>query len=175
MVEFIRQHNSKVKIVVGGPLISNHHRNYGGEEFATAVEDIGADIYVIEGQGELTLSRVVDCLKSGGDLSLVPNIAYFENGKLQRTKTVVENNSLDENAIDWGGFPDQPLGPTIQTRTARSCAFKCSFCNYPTRAGALTLASLENMVAGARGWSKSSRAAQEPIQVLALSGEYVSA
>ena len=28
-------------------------------------------------------------------------------------------------------------------RTARSCAFKCSFCNYPTRAGALTLASLD--------------------------------
>lgn len=145
MVEFIRRHNSKVKIVVGGPLISNHHRNYGGEEFATAVEDIGADIYVIEGQGELTLSRVVGCLRNGDDLSSVPNIAYFENGKLQRTKVVVENNSLDENVIDWGGFPEQTLGPTIQTRTARSCAFKCSFCNYPTRAGALTLASLETI------------------------------
>lgn len=145
MVEFIRRHNSKVKIVVGGPLISNHHRNYGGEEFATAVEDIGADIYVIEGQGELTLSRVVGCLRDGDDLSSVPNLAYFENGKLRRTKVTVENNSLDENVIDWGGFPEQALGPTIQTRTARSCAFKCSFCNYPTRAGALTLASLETI------------------------------
>lgn len=145
MVEFIRQHNSKVKIVVGGPLISNHHRNNGGDEFATAVEDIGADIYVIEGQGELTLSQVVDCLKNGGDLSSVPNLAYFEDGKLRRTRVAVENNSLDENVIDWGGFPGQPLGPTIQTRTARSCAFKCSFCNYPTRAGALTLASLETI------------------------------
>ncbi len=145
MVEFIRQHNSKVKIVVGGPLISNHHRHNGGEQFATAVEDIGADIYVIEGQGELTLSRVVDCLKSGGDLSSVPNIAYLEHGKLRRTSVVVENNSLDENMVDWGGFPELALGPTIQTRTARSCAFKCSFCNYPTRAGALTLASLETI------------------------------
>ena len=145
MVEFIRQHNSKVKIVVGGPLISNHHRHSHGEEFATAVEDIGADIYVIEGQGELTLSRVVECLKSGGDLGSVPNLAYFEGGKLQHTKVSVENNSLDENVIDWGGFPGQSLGPTIQTRTARSCAFKCSFCNYPTRAGALTLASLDTI------------------------------
>lgn len=143
MVEFIRQHNSKVKIVVGGPLISNHYRNNAGEQFATAVEDIGADIYVIEGQGELTLSHVVSCLKNGDDLSSVPNVAYFENGKLRRTKVVVENNSLDENAIDWSRFPEQALGPTIQTRTARSCAFKCSFCNYPTRAGALSLASLE--------------------------------
>ena len=145
MVEFIRAHNSKVKIIVGGPLISNHHRNYSGDEFATAVEDIGADIYVIEGQGELTLSRVVDCLKSGGDLASVPNLAYVENGKLQHTKVVVENNSLDENVIDWGGFPEQDLGATIQTRTARSCAFKCSFCNYPTRAGALTLASIDTI------------------------------
>src|SRR5688500_14695433 len=80
MVEFIRQHNRKVKIVVGGPLISNHHRNFRGDEFKTAVEDIGADIYVIEGQGELTLSQVVACLKNGGDLSSVPNLAYFEKG-----------------------------------------------------------------------------------------------
>lgn len=145
MVEFIRKHNSQVKIIVGGPLISNHHRNYCGEEFATALEDIGADIYVIEGQGELTLSQVVGCLKNGDDLGSVPNLVYFENGTLRRTKTSAENNSLDENVIDWGGFPEQDLGPTIQTRTARSCAFKCSFCNYPTRAGALTLASLETI------------------------------
>lgn len=145
MVEFIRQHNSKVKIVVGGPLISNHYRNNPGEQFATAVEDLGADIYVIEGQGELTLARIVECLKSGSDLSSVPNLAYFENGTLRRTTISPENNSLDENVIDWRGFPEQELGPTIQTRTARSCAFKCSFCNYPTRAGALTLASLETI------------------------------
>ena len=145
MVEFIRQHNSKVRIVVGGPLISNHHRNYGSNEFKTAIEDIGADIYVIEGQGELTLSQVVECLKNGGDLSQVPNLAYFEKGTLRRTKITPENNSLDENVVDWGTFPEQDLGRTIQTRTARSCAFKCSFCNYPTRAGALTLASLETI------------------------------
>src|ERR1041384_6917598 len=33
MVEFIRQHNSRTKIVVGGPLIANHYRNHKGEEF----------------------------------------------------------------------------------------------------------------------------------------------
>jgi p-methyltransferase len=104
---------------------------------------MGADIYVIEGQGELTLARIVECLKNGGELSTVPNIAYFENGELQRTRVAPENNSLDENFIDWQGFRDKELGPTLQTRTARSCAFKCSFCNYPTRAGALSLTSLD--------------------------------
>jgi len=144
MVDFIREHNSKVKIIVGGPLISNHVRNaHGREELKAALSDMGADIYVIEGQGELTLSKIVECLKKGGDLSTVPNIAYWQDGELHRTGVVPENNSLDENFIDWRSFPEEDLGPTIQTRTARSCAFKCSFCNYPTRAGALSLTSLD--------------------------------
>jgi len=144
MVEFIRAHNPKVKIVVGGPLIANHARNNEGDSFSAALSDMGADIYVIEGQGEATLARIVECLKNDGDLGAVPNIAYFESGKLQRTAVKAENNSLDENFIDWRSFSAETMGgATIQTRTARSCAFKCSFCNYPSRAGALTLTSLD--------------------------------
>jgi p-methyltransferase len=143
MVEFIRRHNPRTKIVVGGPLIANHVRNYQGDALKPALADMGADVYVIEGAGELTLAGVVSCLKEGGDLAAVPNLAYFEAGQLRRTATRPENNSLDEEVINWLDFADQRLGRTIQTRTARSCAFKCSFCNYPTRAGALTLASTE--------------------------------
>ena len=142
MVEFIRKHNPAVKIVVGGPLIANHARNNQGDTFSAALADLGADIYVIEGQGEATLARIVECLKHDGSLSEIPNLAYFEKGKLRRTTTVPENNSLDENFIDWRSFASETTGATLQTRTARSCAFKCSFCNYPSRAGALTLTSL---------------------------------
>ena len=143
IVEFIRTYNSTVKIIVGGPLIANHARNNQGDSFSAALDDLGADIYVIEGQGEATLARIVECLKKDGSLSDVPNIAYFENGKLRDTAVIPENNSLDENFIDWRLFPAETMGATLQTRTARSCAFKCSFCNYPTRAGALTLTSLD--------------------------------
>jgi radical SAM PhpK family P-methyltransferase len=166
MVQFIRRHNPRVKIVVGGPLVSNHVRNYlnheqsvplvgsaenaparnqQGSAFQAALEDMGADIFVIEGQGELTLSQIVACLKTGGKLDRIPNIAYFENGEFRRTAVAPENNSLDDNVIDWRSFVDDRLGATIQTRTARSCAFKCSFCNYPTRAGRLTLAGLDTI------------------------------
>lgn len=143
MVEFIREHAPEVKIVVGGPLVANHVRGTNGDELKAALTDMGADIYVVEGQGELTLSQIVECLNNGGNLSSVPNIIYFENGQLTRTKVVAENNSLDENFVNWSAFPDEKLGVTLQTRTARSCAFKCSFCNYPGRAGALTLQSLD--------------------------------
>ena len=145
MVKFIRQHNTKVKIVVGGPLISNHARNYHYDELYAVLEDIGADIYVVESQGEHTLSRIIECLKQKGSLGKVPNLIYSKNGRLHRTLELIENNSLDECFIDWHMFANQDLGPTLQTRTARSCAFNCSFCNYPTRAGKLNLASLETI------------------------------
>jgi radical SAM PhpK family P-methyltransferase len=143
IVEYIRDNSDDVKIIVGGPLIANYARNYKVAEFGAALGDMGADVYVIEGQGEFTLWQIVTCLKNGGSLNEIPNIAYFEDGRLQRTSVAPENNSLDENYIDWRRFPEESLGNTLQTRTARSCAFKCSFCNYPSRAGALTLLGLD--------------------------------
>jgi len=145
MVGFIRERNPQTKIVVGGPLIANHLRNYDEEELTVALEDIGADIYVNESQGERTLTLIINALKNGGDLSKVPNIIYRQDGKLKGTPKLPEINSLDENFINWQTFAGEQLGQTVQTRTARSCAFSCSFCNYPERAGKLTLASLETV------------------------------
>jgi len=142
IVEFIRSRNSRVKIVVGGPLVANHIRNYSDGKLQAMLEDMGADYYVSDSQGELTLWRIVECLRNRGEISSVPNLIYFSDGKMKHTQTLPENNSLDENYIDWTSFPDQGLGRTIQTRTARSCAFSCSFCNYPARAGKLTLADI---------------------------------
>ena len=143
MVRFIREH-SAVPLVMGGPLVANHVRSYQGEELAVALRDTGVDIFVHEGQGEATLVEVIRCLESGGSLAAVPNLLFFEDGKLRITPRAPENNSLDENYIDWSSF-GRTLGPTVQTRTARSCAFSCAFCNYPTRAGALTLADLSTI------------------------------
>jgi len=145
MVQYIRGCNPRVPIVVGGPLVANHARAYQGEELAAALRDTGADIFVHESQGEETLSNVIACLRDGGSLAAVPNVLYFEDDRLRIGGVQRENSSLDEEYIDWTGFGAQSLGPTIQTRTARSCAFSCSFCNYPTRAGKLTLAGLDTI------------------------------
>jgi radical SAM PhpK family P-methyltransferase len=149
MVQFIRRHNPEVRIIVGGPLIANHHRRYEGSELAVVLDDLGADIYIVESQGELTLSRVLERLRAGEALGDVPNIIYPAEGGAARAGRYrlnppqAESNSLDENMIDWRGVADGLLGPTLQTRTARSCAYSCSFCAYPMRAGNLTLASLD--------------------------------
>ena len=147
IVKGIRRYNTKTKIVVGGPLVANHHRRYPPDELLIALDDMDADVYVIESQGEQTLWQIIECLRNGGDLSQVPNIVYRDEatGQLRLNAPERENNSLDECAIDWRVFANEGLGPTLQTRTARSCAFSCAFCGYPTRAGKLTLASLDTI------------------------------
>jgi radical SAM PhpK family P-methyltransferase len=172
MVQFIRQHNPAVRIIVGGPLIANHARRYHDDELAVVLDDLGADAYVVEGQGELTLARIVERWSAGRDLSDVPNVIYPGEpdrpgaprrlalidrpraGRYHINPRVPEDNSLDDNTIDWRQLADEPLGPTLQTRTARSCAFSCAFCAYPLRAGKLTLASVDSVVAELDGMAE---------------------
>lgn len=161
MVQFIRASNPSVPVVVGGPLVANHVRRFAeapsgvertpspvvrvSDELESALADIDADIYVVEGQGELTLTRVLECLRRGATLADVPNLVYREAGAYWQTAKEPEQNDLDASRIDWSGLSEGPLGRTIQLRTARSCAFSCAFCNYPERAGRLTLAHVDSV------------------------------
>lgn len=159
IVEFVRTHSPQTTIVVGGPLVGNHLRaaQEGGQAYAdamglvqsdrlrTALDDIGADAYVLDAQGESTLVDIVRAVRGGADLSQVPNLLVKRNGRYRRTRLAPENNVMDEVAIRWEDFADESLGPTLQTRTARSCAFSCAFCSYPERAGNLALASIDTI------------------------------
>ena len=145
IVNFVRKHNPAVKIIVGGPHIYNISCDYDEDAQAYVFQEIGADIYIADSQGELTLSHVVHQLRNGGNLSQVPNLAYFADSgtALQRTQRLPENNNMDLNSIRWETFDPNVIAPIAYVRTARSCPFACSFCNYPTLAGSHDLTSLE--------------------------------
>jgi radical SAM PhpK family P-methyltransferase len=146
IVQFVREHSPQTKIVVGGPLISNHLRNLQGGALDSALMDMAADFYVVDSQGEGTLATLVKTVKHNLNPGEVPNLAYFDHGRLVRTPVVPEVNVMDEVDIHWDEFSlEEDLGETIQLRTARSCAFKCAFCNYPARAGKLSLSSLDTV------------------------------
>jgi len=145
IVEFIRTHSPSSHIVVGGPLIDNICRDGVTEHAQDLMHAMGADSYVQESQGEHALAALCRRLRDGGDVDAVDNLILCGNGDWRITRRVPENNDLDQCSIDWTGFDPGVIGPTAQMRTARSCAFKCSFCDYPTRAGALTAASLDTV------------------------------
>jgi p-methyltransferase len=145
IVDFIRRYNSETRIVVGGPYVFNTCSDYPPAVQDTLFKQTGADIFVFDSQGELTLSRIVSQLgNQRPDLGAIPNLVYASNGgAFHRTGREIENNDMDANAVDWSTFDTDFLRPAVQTRTARSCAFKCAFCRYPVLAGDLDLTSLE--------------------------------
>jgi len=146
MVQFIRSIDPRLPIVLGGVLVSNHYNAFNRDDFFAALQDMGGDIFVLEAQGEKTLYEIATRLKYGKSLADIKNVIFRDaNGNLVMNPQETESNSLDEESIDWTVFKNHNLGNTLQTRTARSCAFGCAFCGYPERGGPLTLASMDTV------------------------------
>lgn len=150
IIKFVREHNPRVPIIVGGPRV---HNLCAGQ--TTQVQDvllgaIGADVYIDSAQGEDTLAAVLKALRDNeGDLSRTPNLIYRDpaapRGPMLRTLPMIESNDLNENAVDWSCFSPDYYTPTTYMRTSRSCSFGCAFCNYPTMAGPLTLSDVSTI------------------------------
>ncbi|OAD24140.1 radical SAM domain-containing protein [Candidatus Thiomargarita nelsonii] len=146
IINFVRHHSPQTKIIVGGPHIYNICSGYDSKTQHLNFKRIGADIYVYDSQGETTLSYILRELRNQKkqNFSDIPNLIYtFDNNTFHRTKRMIESNDMDENSVEWRYFRREFYTPTTQTRTARSCAFKCSFCQYPVVAGPLNFTSLK--------------------------------
>ena len=65
IVDFVRKHSTDTKIIVGGPHIFNLCDFYdpADDGLAFVLEEMGADIYIHDSQGELTLSCVIAHLR----------------------------------------------------------------------------------------------------------------
>lgn len=147
IVEFVREHNSTTRIIVGGPHILNIQSNYEEQAQDFMFAEIGADFYVCDSQGEHSLSLLLHELRRPRpQLLRVPNLVYTRDGRtFNRSLRTVENNPIGESAVDWSLFDPGFYAPTVQMRTARSCSFSCSFCQYPSLGGPLSLNSLDEI------------------------------
>lgn len=147
IVEFVRSQAPDVAIIVGGPYVANLGAESSGEDLDAVLEHLGADIYVIGREGELTLGKVLTALRAPGaaDLSAVPNLAYRKGGGFVHTAVEVESNSLPDNLVDYSLFPQSQFNWFVTTRTAKSCPFSCSFCGFPQRSGKYTYLGLPHV------------------------------
>ncbi|MDM8548431.1 PhpK family radical SAM P-methyltransferase [Desulfobacterales bacterium HSG2] len=134
IVGFIREHNDKAVIILGGPLVSTQIRNEEPGTVNFFFDTIGADIYVNSSQGEASLAKIINALKDNSSLEQIPNIYYKKGSAYSATHSEVENNRLAENMTDWSLFYGN-LGQFASLRTAISCPFSCAFCGFPEHAG----------------------------------------
>jgi len=145
VVDFVRERSDRTRIVVGGPHVLKTCLAHAGDprRLAIALRRMGADYYVNESQGEGALAQLVRELKEPSpDPRGIANLLWVEGDALVETERVIEANDINRHGVDWSRFDREFLTPTVITRTARSCAFKCSFCTYPVLAGALDLQEL---------------------------------
>jgi len=153
IIEFVRERAPETKIILGGPYILSACADNRPATQNVLFKSIGADFYIVDSQGEATLAKILECLRTGrtSRLVFVPNLVYQNrDSTFVRTHRVEERNSLDENAVNWRSFDPRFFTPTSYMRTARSCPFTCSFCNYPAMSGDHTVSTVETVRAELR-------------------------
>lgn len=144
IVNFVRQHDPATKIVVGGPRVFHILSDFPLQSARVYFDAMKADVYVFDAQGELTLGKICDALRSPDPvLDEIPNLVLrSQSGAYRATPRLPEDNDLDANAIDWARFAGELDSRIVATRTARGCAFKCAFCRFHVLCGKHEVASV---------------------------------
>lgn len=104
------------RIIAGGP----------GAGWNPALRPSGA--ITVLGPGENTLLALLKALKAGEEISGIPNLSYYERGRLIETARA-DNSPLElAPEPDWGLYPSPPKRVPLQG--TRGCLRGCGFCSY---------------------------------------------
>lgn len=143
LVKLVRNIDASATIILGGPHIANLLKYTSDKEvLSITLKRIDGDFYVNSFEGEKALANIINALKYKFPFDSIPNICYKNQGKFVFTELEEENNSLEENMVDWSLFADH-LGEVVPVRTAISCPFACAYCNHPVNAGKYRYVSVE--------------------------------
>jgi anaerobic magnesium-protoporphyrin IX monomethyl ester cyclase len=103
----------------------------------------GCDAIVNDSQGEGALTELYHHFPNR--LDRVANLIWRgADGSARINKLVAENNVMNDSVIDLSFVR---RGGVAHLRTARSCAFKCAFCSYPSIAGDVATMDIDNVLA----------------------------
>ncbi len=134
-------------IVLGGLLLVSYRRNLTPNSFARLLIKYDADVFIVSPTGEQPLLQVLayDSLDELRASPPIPNTYIRTKSGISSATSVPEvTQSMDQNYIRWSSLPQQEhLYHAVHTRTARSCAFSCAFCEYPVNQGPLTTIDLD--------------------------------
>lgn len=129
----LKQNNSHSMIILGGA-----HASLLPEETLTTAPQI--DI-AVRGEGEETITELLQALEDKQPLDSIPGINYRRNGEIISTAARSTNVDLDSlpflahHLLPWKRYkPYPPYGralPFTTLITSRGCPYDCSFCSKP--------------------------------------------
>ena len=138
LFQLIRKINSKVRIIVGGGMITS--------DAVSAIEAFGTTVdYGCIGEGEITVPELVTSIYENLPISGVKGIIYRERGEWVITPRREEIMDLDSIPFpDYEGFDyDKYLATNGEIENGvkfspvaivggRSCKYNCTFCFHPS-------------------------------------------
>ncbi len=128
-IEIIKMENPNAPIVLGGPLVTSAPR--------LLMENTMAD-YAVIGEGELTMTELLDYLSKNGHalpVEKIDGLAWKDNGgRVVVNRQREQMESLDDVPFQdfsvWERFADRDI-PEVYLSYSRGCAYGCSFCYRP--------------------------------------------
>jgi p-methyltransferase len=135
-------------LIVGGLVLLELEKSVDPLPFQRMLRACGADAYVLSAQAEEPLSEILRHAPSElATLDLPNTLVRTPQGYVKSSQREERRLGLDETYVRWSRFDPSTLYHTVHTRSARSCAFKCSFCTFPVLQGALELMSPQSFEA----------------------------
>jgi p-methyltransferase len=148
-VRQIRDYWPEAAVILGGLMLVSYEKVTPREAFCDRLLSYGADAYVVSPRGEVPLLEI---LRRGSRKALaagpsIPATYIVSQGRICPPLAMQEDEiPFDSTSINWSRLPQtEHIYHTVHLRTARSCAFKCAFCEYPVNQGPLTLQSPETI------------------------------
>ena len=109
---------------------------------------VGAD-YGVAGEGEQQLPRLLKCLESGGDPSLLPGVVVPGSPGYVPPLPVENLGTPDRTLFDVARYYRE--GGMANVQTKRGCPFGCVYCTYPLLEGrSMRLRSIVEIIAEIR-------------------------
>lgn len=125
-------------IVVGGLVLVELHRSVHRLAMQHMLRAWNADAYVISALGEVPLLEILR--HEPGELAGLELPSTWTRdgagGYRLSTEDAEVGPPIDETFVRWTRLDPRSLYHTVNLRTARSCAFKCSFCTFVALQGA---------------------------------------
>ncbi len=106
------------KIILGGPEISYRAQN--------VLQSYSFIDFVLSGEGEESLPKLLDILHLNGDLSLADGLTYRQNGNILQTEEKIYTGTPVSPYTDE--FFDNLSGRICYIETSRGCPYRCAFC-----------------------------------------------